>query len=159
MQLYFVLKTIHIVSAAVLFGTGIGIAFFMLRAYQSQNFDAMSVVTRNVVLADWVFTTPAVLVQFVTGMWLMFVLGMPLNSVWFAAVLGLFVFVGACWIPVVSIQIRILRLLQRQADLSAVRRLMTIWIALGIPAFASVIGLYVLMVLKPGMGTPFFGAQ
>ncbi|MDX2316310.1 MAG: DUF2269 family protein [Gammaproteobacteria bacterium] len=50
----------HILSATILFGTGLGIAYFMLRGHLSGNRQAMAVVVRSVVMADWVFTAPAV---------------------------------------------------------------------------------------------------
>ncbi len=67
MNLYLSVKLLHIISAALLFGTGLGTAFFMLRAYKSENAEAMKITTKNVVLADWFFTTPAVVMQIVTG--------------------------------------------------------------------------------------------
>ena len=33
-DLYYLLKLLHILGAAILFGTGIGIAFFMLMAHR-----------------------------------------------------------------------------------------------------------------------------
>ena len=107
MNSYLWIKLLHILSATVLFGTGMGTAFMMLRAYLSKNDDAMAVTSRNVVMADWLFTTPAVVVQLATGLWLMGKLGIAFDSAWFVAVISLFVLVGACWIPVVWIPIRI----------------------------------------------------
>ena len=57
MTLYLWIKLVHILSAPVLFGTGMGTAFFMFRAHLSKNDEAIAVTTRNVVMADWVFTT------------------------------------------------------------------------------------------------------
>src|SRR3954452_9981662 len=64
------LKWIHILSAIVLFGTGLGTAFHGLASNLSGDVRAIAVANRNVVLADWLFTTPAVIVQPVTGIWL-----------------------------------------------------------------------------------------
>nr|WP_246187814.1 DUF2269 family protein [Nitrincola alkalisediminis] len=44
-------------------GTGAGIAFFMFMANRSSNVAAIAVTARHVVLADWIFTTPAVLLH------------------------------------------------------------------------------------------------
>ena len=107
MDSYSLVKLVHIISASILFGTGIGTAFFMLRAHLSGNPEAMAVTTKNVVLADWIFTTPAIVVQASTGLWLTFKLAIPLGSVWFIIVVSLFVLIGICWIPVVWIQVRI----------------------------------------------------
>lgn len=156
MNTYSLIKLVHILSATVLFGTGIGTAFFMLRTYLSGCEKAMAVTSKNVVLADWIFTAPAVLLQLFTGLWLTNRLGIPFGSAWFILVMSLFVFVGACWIPVVWIQIRIHKIIAGGGGLSAYRTLMRVWIGLGILAFVSVIALFFLMVTKPGIGSILF---
>jgi len=152
MTTYFLVKLIHIISASILFGTGIGIAFFMLKAYLSGNLEAMKVTIRNVVLADWVFTTPAVIIQAVTGLWLTFELSIPLGSVWFVSVVSLFALIGICWIPVVHIQIRIRNIIANGGNIADYWNLMRTWIALGIPAFISILAIFALMVSKAGIG-------
>jgi uncharacterized membrane protein len=152
MNLYLWVKLVHILSAAVLFGTGMGTAFFMLKAYLSQNEQAMQVTTNSVVMADWLFTTPAVVLQLVTGLWLTSRLGIAYESPWFIAVISLYLFVGLCWAPVVCIQIRIRNLIADGRPRDDYRKLMRAWVALGIPAFASVIGIFYLMVAKIGIG-------
>jgi uncharacterized membrane protein len=92
-------KTAHILSAAVLFGTGLGIAFFC----------------------------------------------------WFGY--GVFVLVGLCWLPVVALQLRLLRAAQAADSIEtlphAFRRWFAWWFALGVPAFGGVLYLFYLMVAKP----------
>ena len=151
MSLYLGIKLLHIVSATILFGTGLGTAFFMLQAYRSGNDEAMKSTTKTVVLADWLFTTPAVIVQILSGLWLTQRLGIPFASVWFVAVIALFCLVGACWLPVVWIQIRIKELFRAGAGIDECRPLMRVWIALGMPAFTAVLILFWLMVFKPGI--------
>ncbi len=150
MTTYLWVKLVHILSATLLFGTGLGTAFFMFRAYHSGNDAAMAVTTRNVVAADWLFTTPAIVVQFATGLWLTNELGISLESAWFVAVIALFLFVGACWMPVVWIQIRIRDMLARGAGRREYEHLMRWWIALGVPAFSSVLVIFYLMVSRIG---------
>ena len=156
MTSYSPIKLLHIISASIIFGTGIGIAFFMLRAHLSRNPEAMAVTTRNVVLADWIFTTPAVIIQAVTGLWLTLRLSIPLGSVWFVSVISLFVFIGICWIPVVHIQIKIRNIIASGGEMADYQTLMRTWVALGVPAFISVLILFVLMVTKIGVGTNVF---
>ena len=151
MNLYLSIKLLHIVSATILFGTGLGTAFFMFQAYRSGNAEAMKSTTSTVVLADWLFTTPAVIVQIVSGLWLTQRLGIPFTSAWFVAVIVLFCLVGACWLPVVWIQIRIKELFRAGAGIDECRALMRVWIALGMPAFTAVLILFWLMVFKPGI--------
>ena len=151
MNLYLWLKLIHILSATVLFGTGMGTAFFMLKAYLSGNEEAMRVTTRTVVIADWLFTTPAVIIQLLTGLWLTSVLNIAYSSAWFVSVIALYVFVGLCWLPVVWIQIRVRNLIEDGRTRDSYAGLMRIWIALGVPAFAAVIVIFYLMVSKTGL--------
>ena len=148
MNVYLSVKLIHIVSATILFGTGIGTAFFMLRAWLSHDDQAFAVTTRSVVLADWLFTTPAVVIQLATGLWLTSYLGISPTSSWFILVIGLYVFVGVCWLPVVWIQIRVRNLIDAGKSRDSYERLMHIWIALGIPAFIAVLVIFYLMVTK-----------
>jgi uncharacterized membrane protein len=151
MNLYIWVKLVHILSATVLFGTGAGTAFFMLRAYLSRNDQAMKVTTSSVVMADWLFTTPAVILQLVTGLWLTSRLNIALDSPWFVAVISLYLFVGLCWVPVVWIQIRIRNLIADGRPRDDYRKLMRVWVALGVPAFSAVIGIFYLMVAKIGI--------
>ncbi len=153
MDSYFLLKLAHILSSVVVAGTGTGIAFFMLMAFHSKNVQAIYVTARHVVLADWLFTAPAVIAQFATGVLLMRKTGYSFTSVWFITTISLFLFIGACWIPVIVIQYK----LKALAEISAVnnelhprfKRLMVAWIALGIPAFLAILIIFWLMVFKP----------
>lgn len=156
MNVFLWIKLFHILGATVIFGTGLGTAFFMLRAHLSRNTEAMKVTTQSVVLADWIFTTPAVVIQLLTGLWLTSKLGIPYGSVWFVSVLALFILVGLCWLPVVFIQIQIRKIIVNGGTLDDYRVLMKIWIGLGIIAFASVLILFYLMVSKLGANTIIF---
>jgi len=148
------LKTAHIISSTILFGTGIGTAFHGLTSNLRGDLAAIVAGNKNVVLADWTFTTPAVIVQPVTGVLLAIEQGWPLDSHWLLAAIALYVFVGACWLPVVWLQIRMARVaeecLAAGAPLPPIyhayfRR----WFALGWPAFAAMIAIFWLMVAKP----------
>lgn len=151
---YILLKLVHILSGAVLFGTGAGIAFFMLRAHATRDAPTVAAVARIVVLADYVFTAAAVVVQPVTGLMLIALQGWSPTEPWLLASYALYILTGACWLPVVWIQVRMKRLAEqavgRDAPLpDAYHRLYRAWFLLGWPAFAAVIGIYVLMIAKP----------
>jgi uncharacterized membrane protein len=152
---YFLLKVIHITSAAVLFGTGLGIAFFKWITDRSGSAAAIRVVSEKVVMADWLFTLPAIIVQAVTGMALIRTLHYPLSQSWLVWSIALFCVAGACWIPVVWLQIR-MRNMARAADCDAAallaqgyRNYARVWFWLGVPAFGAVIVIFWLMVTKP----------
>ncbi len=153
MDSYLFLKMIHIFSAVVLAGTGTGIAFFMFMANRSSNVAAIAITARHVVLADWIFTAPAVVLQFVTGVLLMMKLGYSFTSTWFFLVMALFIFIGVCWIPVVVIQYRLKALAASSLNTGVLdpsfKKMMRLWTALGVPAFASILVIFWLMVFKP----------
>ncbi|TNC83859.1 MAG: hypothetical protein CSH37_12750 [Thalassolituus sp.] len=150
MDSYFLLKMLHVLSATVLTGTGTGIAFFMFITWRSGNTEALQVTTRHVVLADWIFTTPAVIIQLATGFLLANRLGISMLSPWILTVIGLFVFIGCCWLPVVWIQYRLRALAsEEQFSQEQFNRYMRLWTALGIPAFTTLLVIYWLMIFKP----------
>lgn len=150
-------KTAHIVSAAILFGTGLGIAFFCWFGYRGAlrrgEIDPLREALRLTVVADTLFTAPAVVFQAVSGVVLMHLLGLPLVSAWSIAVWSLFVLTGACWLPVVALQVRLWREAERTSSLQALperfHRWFRWWLALGLPAFCAVLALFYLMVAKP----------
>jgi len=151
---YLLLKWLHIVSSTVLFGTGIGIAFFKWMTDRTGDVRAIRLINERTVLADWLFTTPAVILQPVTGIWLAQLAGFPLFSGWVAYAIGLYLLAGACWLPVVYLQFR-MRNLSRVADDGKTalhpqyRILARIWFLLGFPAFLALVVVYWLMVFKP----------
>ena len=150
---YLLLKLIHILSAVVITGTGIGIAFFMFMANRSNNAQAIYITAKSVILGDWIFTTPAVVVQLITGIMLMDKLNYSFTSTWFYSVIGLFVLIGVCWLPVLRIQYRLRELAEVSKEKNIVvpefKKLMKIWTMLGIPAFLAIIIIFYLMVFKP----------
>jgi uncharacterized membrane protein len=154
MSYFAVLKFLHIVSSTLLFGTGLGTAFFMWMSHRSGNIMAIAQASRITVLADWLFTAPAVVIQPVTGVLLMRLVGYPLSSPWLVAGIGLYLLAGACWLPVVALQLRVRTLsaesLRTNSALPpAYYRCMRWWFALGWPAFLAVLATFWLMVAKP----------
>ena len=147
------LKTIHIFSMVLLFGTGLGSAFYKWMADRSGNVVHMAVTNRHVVLADWLFTTPTVIIQPLTGLWMVYLVGWPLTTPWIATSLILYVIAGICWVPVVWLQIRMRQLTddalaQQRALPASYWRLCRWWFWLGIPAFSAVVAVVALMVGK-----------
>jgi uncharacterized membrane protein len=151
---YLVVKWLHILSSTFLFGTGIGSAFYMLFVSLSRDARALAVVARYVVIADWVFTTPTIVIQPLTGWYLKELIGTPLDARWLAWSIALFFLAGACWLPVVWIQMRMRDAARdaaaANAELPAVYwRYLRWWVALGIVAFVSLVVVFYLMVAKP----------
>jgi len=153
-MLYFVLKYLHIVGAAVLLGTGSGIAFFMLMAHLSGTPAVIAGVARIVVIADFIFTATAVVVQPITGTLLVLHIGYSVWDGWVIWSIVLYVLTGALWLPVVWMQMRL-----RDLATTAVaegkplpaqyHRIFWLWFSFGIPAFAAVALILWLMIAKP----------
>ena len=153
MEYYLILKLIHILAAVVVTGTGAGIAFFMFMANRSNNPQAIYITAKHVILGDWIFTTPAVITQIITGILLMNIQGYSFLAPWFYWVVGLFAFIGICWLPVLRIQYKLRELAKISVDSNQVRpefkTLMRTWTLLGIPAFIAILAIFWLMVFKP----------
>jgi uncharacterized membrane protein len=156
MNEFFVIKWLHILSATLLFGTGLGSAFYKWSADRSGDVSAIAHTNRVVVLADWVFTTPTIIIQPITGIWLLQFFGITYSQGWVVATFALYLIAGACWLPVVWLQIRM-----RDLSLIAVKQRQPLsplyynhakqWFWLGVPAFTAMVMVYFLMVFKPVM--------
>jgi uncharacterized membrane protein len=151
---YLIVKWLHILSSTVLFGTGLGSAFYMFFTNRSSEVRAIAIVCRRVVWADWLFTTPTAILQPATGFYLIHLAHMPLTAKWIQWSTALYVLAGACWLPVVWIQTRMAQIAERAAeqDTQLPRlfwRYHHIWTALGVPAFVAFIAIFYLMVVKP----------
>lgn len=151
---YLVVKWVHVLSSTLLFGTGLGIAFFMWMAHRRGDARLIAQTARVVVIADACFTAPAVVVQLATGLWMVHRLGLPLEIYWLRMALILYIVVGACWLPVLWLQMRA-RDLAHRADAAAQPlpsqyfAIMRWWFWLGWPAFLGVMWIFWLMVSKP----------
>jgi uncharacterized membrane protein len=155
---FFTLKMLHILSMVLLFGTGLGSAFYKWMADRSGHVAHIAVTNRHVVLADWLFTTPTVIFQPISGFWMASLAGWPLSTPWIAFSLGLYVLAGACWLPVVWLQIRMAKIAAKAvagnvALPDAYWRMARLWFWLGVPAFISMVLVVALMVFKhmPGV--------
>jgi len=151
---YFVLKYLHVIGASVLLGTGAGIAFFMLAAHLSGVVTVIAGVARIVVVADFLFTATAVVVQPVTGVLLAWNVGYSLSDFWIFWSIILYLITGAFWLPVVWMQMRLRDLATAAAASGTLlppvyHRLFWWWFAFGFPAFAAVLGIFWLMIARP----------
>ena len=154
MELYFLLKALHVVGAAAILGTGAGIAFFMVMAHRTKSPALIAHTAGIVVVADAVFTASALVAQPLTGAALARIAGYPLLEGWIGASLLLYILAGAFWLPVVWMQWRMRNLARKAAALGAelppeYHRLYRLWFACGFPAFGAVLAIIWLMVAKP----------
>lgn len=151
---YLIIKWLHIISATILFGTGLGSAFYKLITDRNKNIFAIAMTNRIIVLADWIFTTPTIFIQPLTGFILLSKSGYALTSSWLILSMILFIIAGSCWIPVVFLQIK-MRDISNDASNTTGNlpdiywHHATTWFYLGIPAFISILGVFYLMTNKP----------
>lgn len=151
---YPLIKVIHIISSTVLFGGGMLIAFFMWWANQFGSLADKYSATKIVVIADLLFTSPAVIIQPISGFLLIKILGFDLFAPWLVSSYLLYIFVGLCWLPVVAIQIRLRNLLKHAVNTleplpASYLPLYRLWVFLGCLAFPAMIAIFWLMVTKP----------
>jgi uncharacterized membrane protein len=154
MDLYLLVKTLHIVSATIVFGTGIGIANFMFFGHRRGLAQERVFAARMTVKADFLFTLPSVIIQPVSGAWLVWHGGFLWNDDWLVLTYGLYLLAGACWVPVVIIQMRMKAMLEAQQrgepfNEATYNRLFRVWFVLGWPAFGGLVVIFWLMVTKP----------
>ncbi len=104
--------------------------------------------------ADFLFTLPGVILQPVTGAWLIVRAGFDPRELWLVASYALYILAGLCWLPVVWLQIRMKRMLESKVagtgfDGAEYERLRKVWFMLGWPAFVGLVVVFWLMVTKP----------
>ena len=155
-ELYPWLKWVHIVSSTVLFGMGAGIAFFFIRAQRTGDVRVIAAVGREVVIADAIFTTSAVVLQPLTGLGMVLISGYPLSAGWLRWSIALYLLIGACWLPAIWLQVKMRNLAMRAAVEGGslpppYLRFYRWWFALGWPAFIGVLIVFYLMVAKPAI--------
>ncbi len=155
-MIYLVLKTLHVLGATVILGTGTGIAFFMLMAHRSRDAAFIAQTARLVVIADMLFTATSVIAQPITGLLLMRQTGDSFKESWLAVSLGLYVVAGAFWLPVIWMQIRMRDLALSAASENSplpaqYHRLFHLWFLFGLPGFGAILAIIILMVAKPAL--------
>jgi uncharacterized membrane protein len=155
---YLLLKYVHLIGAAVLLGTGAGIAFFMLSAHRTGDPRVIASVASTVVIADFLFTASAVVVQPITGLLLVWQLGYSIWDVWIIGSILLYLFTGLFWLPVVWMQLRMRDLAAQAAHEgkglpSQYHHLFRAWFIFGFPAFGAVLAIFWLMIARPHVGS------
>lgn len=155
-MIFLTLKTIHILSAFLLFGTGLGSAFYKFTADRGGVLENIVITNKNVVLADWIFTTPTVIIQPITGIIMANMMNLPLTTPWIMITLILYVIAGVCWLPVVVLQIRMHKLAKQALENGTAlpaqyHHYARLWFWLGVPAFLAIMVVIILMVFKSSL--------
>ncbi len=150
---YNVLISIHILSVILLLGVGGGSAFYKFMADRSGNIDVIVHTTKIVVLADWLFTTPSVILQPISGFMLMNLMSYSLDTSWLFISIMLYIFSILLWLVAVYLQIRMknMSLLAQKEKINLDEyyfRLVKYWIGLGVFSALSMSGIFYLMIFK-----------
>jgi len=151
---YLLAKWLHVLGSTVLFGTGMGTAYFMWSAHRTGDVRVIAAVSGHVVRADWLFTLTSGIAQPATGAWMIWILGYDPAESWLVVAYGLYALALACWLPVVWLQLRVHALartaLTESKPLPALYyRYMAWWFALGWPAFVGLVAVFALMIGRP----------
>lgn len=151
---YLWLKFIHVISSTILFGTGIGTACVMMYGHNTRDTKIIAAIARYVVLADWIFTATSAVIQFTTGLGLVYLAGYSFTLFWVWGSIAGYTIAAFCWFPVVYLQIK-MRDFATHAAKSNTKlpilyyRYFKYWFCLGWPAFISLILVFYLMTNKP----------
>ena len=150
---YNTLIAMHILSVILLLGVGTGSAFYKFMADRSGNLEVIVHTNKMVVLADWLFTTPSAILQPLTGILLMKLIGLSLWTPWLLTSIVLYVFAGLLWFVALYLQIRMKKmalLAQKQKKVLGKEyfKLVNYWILLGVFSFFAMGGVFYLMVFK-----------
>lgn len=156
MDWYLGLKLVHVLSSTILFGTGLGTAYYFWTAHLSGDPRIIASVGRRVILADWAFTGTSGVVQPLSGLLLARELGLSLGESWLVAAFGLYALAFSCWVPVVRLQIQATSLAVEAARTGTAlpthyHAIMLRWFWLGWPAFIALIVTFGLMIAKPAL--------
>jgi uncharacterized membrane protein len=153
---YLMAKWLHVVSSTVLFGTGIGSAYYLLVVSLGREARTVALVSRHVVRADWLFTGTTAVFQPLSGFYLVKLMNIPVSTPWVIASVVLYGIAIACWLPVVVIQMRL-----RDLAVEAARNGRALpadywdwfrwWLCLGFPALACFLAIFYLMIAKPAL--------
>ncbi len=152
-DVFAIVKWVHILSATVVFGTGLGTAFFLWSAHRAGDAKVIAAVARITIRADWIFTTPAGIIQPLTGFGLVIMGGYDPLQPWLVITYCLYALAFACWAPVVWLQIQVQKLAAATAAAGGgtplpriYYRYMRLWFWLGWPAFIALIIILAMMV-------------
>lgn len=156
MDLYFLVKTLHILSSTILFGTGLGIAFLNFWGQRQSSLSDRYFAAKLTVLMDFIFTTPAVVFQPISGYALLQMGGYEWSDSWILCSIALYIMAGFCWIPVVYLQVAIRNILKSALESgtslhdlpTTYHHYLKIWFLLGWPAFLGLLAVFYLMVSK-----------
>jgi uncharacterized membrane protein len=155
LDVIFAIKFVHVLAAALLLGTWLCLAIFMVMAHRSANTSVVALTAQFVVRVELTIVAAAFALQPLSGFPLASAIGLsPLNEFWIVVSLGTYAVILAAWLLALRIEIRIRRL-SREAALRAeplsgiYRRLFRLWCLLAVPILLGMIAVFALMIWQP----------
>ncbi len=153
-MLYSWIKILHIISASILFGTGIGSAIYIFYIFLKQDLNSIAKALTAVISTNWFFIATSTLILALTGLFMLPLKGYSLYSLWvYGSILG-YIIAGACWLPIIWIQMRCrdiaLACGNSKNQLPKEYKIyLIIWQILGSLTFITLIIIFYLMINKP----------
>jgi len=151
----FAIKFVHVLAAAVMLGTWLGLAAFMWLAHRSKNTSVVALISQFVVTVEKTVMIPAILLQPLSGFPLAYAIGLqPFGELWILISLAFFAAIVVCWVLAMRAEIRI-RDLARAAALESeplpksYRQKFRTWRLLAVPLLIGMICLFALMIWQP----------
>lgn len=155
LDVIFAIKFVHVLAMAVMLGTWLCLAIFMLLAHRSRNTSVVALTAQFVVRIEVMVMAAAMALQPLTGFPLAFAIGLaPLNEFWILVSFILYAMIVLAWLAAFHLERRI-RNLARAAVLNAAplpadyRRLFWIWRVLAGPILAAMVAVVALMIWQP----------
>jgi len=150
----YAIKFVHMIAIAVMFGTWLTIALFMLLARRSRNTSVVAVTALFAVRAEFMLMLPAVVLTPLAGYPLAVAIGANLDEYWIELSEAIYAAVAVVWLAGLLAERRIRRITQEAAINGkplpdSYRRLFRIWCATAIGGLAGMIAIMVLMIRQP----------
>jgi uncharacterized membrane protein len=158
LNLILALKFLHMVTMAVMFGTWLGIALFMLFAHRMGHASVVALISAFVVRAQtWVMAV-VVILQPLIGVPLSLAIGSSMSAYWLEVSVAIYAAVVLVWMGGLLVEMRIRRLSVRLSKDPAAtktplppsyRRLFWVWSVLTVVGLGGMIAIMALMVWQP----------
>jgi uncharacterized membrane protein len=154
LDVIFIIKFVHMIAVAVMFGTWICIAAFMLFAYRSRNAPVAAVTVLFAVRAEYLLMIPAIALQPLAGFPLALAIGERFDEYWLEVSVAIYVAVVAVWLVNFIIELRMRNVTQDAAMSSrplpdSYRHMFLIWSVLTVAGLAGVLVIMALMIWQP----------
>lgn len=150
----YAIKFVHMIAIAVMFGTWLAIALFMVAAWYSRNTSVVAVTALFVVRAEYFLMLPAVALTPLAGYPLAVAIGAHLDEYWIELSEAIYAAVALAWLVNVFIERRIRKLTQRAAVNgkplpNSYRRLFRYWCGIALAGLSGMIAIMALMIWQP----------